>query len=94
MHNVLFDLLDKCVVVYIDDILIYSRSIAEHKQYLEKVFALLAKNKLRLKDSKCALFLESVEFLGHKINKDGIFVEEGKIEAVKDWKQPETVNQV
>ena len=57
MNNVLFDLLDVCVVVYIDDILIYSKSIAEHKKDLAKVFSLLEKNKLRLKESKCSLFL-------------------------------------
>ena len=59
---------------------------------MEKVFDLLDKNKLRLKESKCSLFLESVEFLGHQIDQEGIKVEEGKIEAIKDWKAPETVN--
>ena len=57
MNNVFFDLLDSCVVVYIDDILIYSKTVEQHKIDLAKVFALLEKNKLRLKESKCSLFL-------------------------------------
>ena len=57
MNNVFFDLLDSCVDVYIDDILIYSKTVEQHKTDLAKVFALLEKNKLRLKDSKCSLFL-------------------------------------
>ena len=83
MNNVFFKLLDSCVVVYIDDILIYSKSVAQHKKDLEKVFKLLNKNILKLKEEKCSLFLESVEFLGYQIDAEGVQVEEGKIEAIK-----------
>jgi hypothetical protein len=64
MNTTFFDLLDQGVLIYLDDILIYSRTIDQHKALLDKVFAKLAENKLYIKESKCALFLESVEFLG------------------------------
>ncbi len=75
MNHVFFDLLDKGVLVYLDDVLIYSKTIQEHKELLREVFDILKKNKLYVKESKCALFLESVEFLGVTINKDGMQME-------------------
>lgn len=60
MNRVFFDLLDKGVLVYLDDILIYSRTVEEHKVLLDKVFALLKKYKLYVKEEKCSLFLDSV----------------------------------
>jgi hypothetical protein len=75
MHRVFFDLLDKGVVIYLDDILIYSKSVDEHNDLLQKVFKLLAQFKLYVKAEKCALFLESVEFLGHTIDAKGVHVE-------------------
>ena len=94
MNNMFFDLLDSCVVVYIDDILIYSKTVEQHKLDLERVFEILQKNNFRLKEEKCALFLESVEFLGHQIDAEGIKMEQGKVDVIKEWKQPTTVNQV
>lgn len=74
-NHVFFELLDKGVVVYLDDLLIYSRDVETHKTLLNEVFALLAKNKLYLKDSKCHLYLESVAFLGHVVSSSGVSVE-------------------
>lgn len=75
MNHVFFELLDKGVVVYLDDLLIYSRDIESHKMLLNEVFELLAKNKLYLKDSKCHLYLERVAFLGHVVSSSGVSVE-------------------
>ena len=72
MNQVFFDLLDQGVVCYLDDLLIYSRSVEEHQVLLDKVFALLSKNKLFLKDSKCHLFLEKVNYLGHIVSAQGV----------------------
>ena len=58
------------------------------------VFKLLSEYDLRLKESKCALFLESCEFLGHTVSANGLAVEKGKIEAVETWPQPTCVNEV
>ncbi len=57
MNQMFFELLDVCVLVYLDDILIYSKSLEEHKMHLKKVFSILQKFNFRLKESKCALFL-------------------------------------
>ena len=75
MHRVFFDLLDRGVVIYLDDILVYSKNEDEHKILLNKVFELLNEFKLYVKAEKCALFLQSVEFLGHTIDGNGLNVE-------------------
>ena len=82
MNNVFMHLLDEGVLVYMDDILVYSKSVEEHEVLLNKVFALLRDHELHVKDEKCSLFLESVEFLGHTISNSGISVESGKIDAI------------
>ena len=67
-----FDLLDNCVIVYLDDILIFSRTKEEHLTALNKAFSRLAKFKLGLKESKCSLFLKSAVFLGYIVSAEGI----------------------
>ncbi|GJU06661.1 reverse transcriptase domain-containing protein [Tanacetum coccineum] len=80
--------LDKFVIVFIDDILIYSRSKEEHEDHLRLVLELLRQEKLFAKFSKCEFWLQEVHFLGHVINQDGIHVDPSKIEAVKNWEAP------
>ena len=88
MNNVFFKLLDKCVVVYLDDILIFSNSVEEHKNHLQEVFSLLQKNQLYVKDSKCSFFMEKVKYLGHIVTPSGIEMDSGKVKAVADWSAP------
>ena len=88
MNRLFFDLLDKGVFIYLDDILDYSKTVAEHKLLLQQVFALLERYKLHVKAKKCALFLESVEFLGYKVDTKGLHVEQGKIQAIEKWPTP------
>lgn len=61
---------------------------------MAKVFDILAENKLNVKESKCALFLESCKFLGHVVSAEGISMERGKVEAVEKWPVPTCVNEV
>ena len=68
MNNIFFELLDEGVVCYLDNLLVYSRSIEEHIVLLDRVFGLLKRHKLYLKESKCSLFLDRVNFLGHVVS--------------------------
>ena len=94
MNRVFWDLLDRGVLVYLDDILIYSRTEEEHRQLLMEVFDRLRKFKLFIKASKCNLYLESVSFLGYIVSCDGLRVDPTKISTVTSWPTPRTVKDV
>ncbi|GJU18480.1 putative reverse transcriptase domain-containing protein [Tanacetum coccineum] len=90
MNRICRPYLDKFVIVFIDDILIYSKTQKEHVEYLRLVLELLKKEKLYAKFSKCEFWLREVQFLRHVINGNGIHVDPSKIEAVKNWKAHRT----
>ncbi|KAK9053496.1 hypothetical protein SSX86_030130 [Deinandra increscens subsp. villosa] len=94
MNRVCKPYLDKVVTVFIDDILIYSKSKAEHETHLRLVLELLKKEQLYAKYSKCEFWLKEVQFLGHIVNEKGIHVDPSKIEAVKSWCTPTTPTEV
>ncbi|GJU54287.1 putative reverse transcriptase domain-containing protein [Tanacetum coccineum] len=85
---------DKFVIVFIDDILIYSKTKEDHKVHLGLVLELLRKEKLYAKFFKCEFWLQEVHFLGHIVNQNGIHVDPNKIEAVKNWKTPTTPSEI
>jgi hypothetical protein len=94
MNKVFMEVLDKFVVVFIDDILIYSKSVEEHKQHLRVVLEKLGAHKLYAKFSKCEFWLEEVTFLGHILTTEGVAVEPEKVEAVSNWQQPTNVSEI
>jgi hypothetical protein len=94
MNSVFMTEVDKFVVVFIDDILIYSKNEKEHTKHLRIVLQRLRDHKLYAKFSKCEFWLNSVKFLGHTISKDGISVDPSKVQEVMDWKPPKSVHQI
>ncbi|XP_071924914.1 uncharacterized protein [Coffea arabica] len=94
MQRVFKKYLDQFVVVFIDDILIYSKTREEHVKHLEIVLQILREQKLYVKFSKCEFWLDEISFLGHKVSKEGIAVDPAKVEAVMNWKQPESPTEV
>ena len=94
MNKVFRPFLDRFVIVFIDDILVYSKSEAEHAKHLRFVLQTLREHQLYAKFSKCEFWLEQVAFLGHVVSKDGIQVDPKKIEAVADWPRPTTVIEI
>jgi hypothetical protein len=94
MNLVLMPYLDKFVVVFIDDILIYSRSTEEHAEHLRSLLQTLRERQLYAKFKKCEFWLEEVAFLGHVISGKGIAVDPSKVEAVLAWEPPTNVTEI
>ncbi|GJP46783.1 hypothetical protein CLOM_g6026 [Closterium sp. NIES-68] len=94
MNHILRPLLDECVVVYLDDILIYSRDMKQHVEHLRRVFEILRRERFYVKLSKSEFALEKVQFLGHLVSAQGVHVDPKKIEAVRTWKTPENVKEL
>ncbi|KAL8114289.1 hypothetical protein AgCh_021224 [Apium graveolens] len=94
MNRVFHDYLDKFVVVFIDDILIYSRSREEHEEHLRIVLEILREKKLFAKFSKCEFWLEEVAFLGHIVSGRGIELDPAKFEAITNWPRPSNMTEI
>ncbi|TYK21928.1 ty3-gypsy retrotransposon protein [Cucumis melo var. makuwa] len=94
MNRVFREFLDTFVIVFIDDILIYFKTEAEHEEHLRMVLQTLRDNKLHEKFSKCEFWLKQVSFLGHVVSKAGVSMDPAKIEAVTSWLRPSTVSEV
>jgi hypothetical protein len=91
MNDIFREWLDDFVVIYIDDILIYSSSMEEHAEHLRKVFQRLRENKLYAKLEKCEFGVTEVDFLGHRITQDGLVMDDHKVKAILDWEPPKSV---
>ncbi|GJY69697.1 putative reverse transcriptase domain-containing protein [Tanacetum coccineum] len=94
MNRVCKTYLDKFVIVFIDDILIYSKNKTEHEEHLKAILELLKKEKLYAKFSKCEFWIPKVQFLGHVIDSRCIHVDPAKIESIKDWASPKTPTEI
>ena len=94
MNSVFMPELDKFVVVFIDDILIYLENEEDHAEHLRIVLARLREHKLYAKFSKCEFWLRKVPFLGHVLLENGISVDPSKVQEVLDWKAPTSITEV
>jgi hypothetical protein len=94
MNRMLHEFLDDFVVVFLDDILIYSKTEKEHERHLRLVLSALRKNQFYGKLKKCAFWLSEVAFLGHVISQQGIAVDPKNVMAVVEWKRPSSVSEI
>jgi len=94
MNDALKPFLDNFVIVYLDDILIFSNTVEEHEQHLRQVLRKLADHQLYAKASKCEFFRTEVDFRGHIVGADGLKMEPSKIKAISDWPTPANVTKV
>ncbi|KAL1023304.1 hypothetical protein UPYG_G00038970 [Umbra pygmaea] len=93
MNEVFRDLLNQSVVVYIDDILVFSSSYDQHVQHVREVLTRLRAHQLFVKAEKCQFHQRAVSFLGYGITDSGVRMEEDKVEAVRSWPVPSTVKE-
>jgi len=91
VNDIFWEWFDDFVVIYIDDILIYSSSLKEHVEYLRKVFQRLRENKLYAKLEKCEFGVTEMDFLGHKITQEGLKMDDHKVKAILDWEPLKSV---
>ena len=94
METCLGDLNLHWCIIYLDDIVIFSKDLVSHLERLETVFWKLEEAGLKLKPSKCELFQRQLAYLGHIISAEGVATDEGKIEAIKNWPTPSNVMEV
>lgn len=94
MNDIFREFLDQFVIVYLDDILIYSKTREEHLQHLQQVLQILRKHRLYAKLSKCEILKQKVEYLGHYISSEGISVDLRKVTVVKEWPIPTNISEL
>jgi hypothetical protein len=94
MNNVLSKFLDKFVLVFIDDILIYSKNREEHEEHLRLVLQVLREHQLYAKFSKCDFFQKQIHYLGHVMSKEGVAVDPDKIRYIMEWPTPKDVSDI
>jgi len=94
MNRILFPLIGKCVFNFIDDILIYSKTVEEHIEHIKQVLAIFKEHKLKINIEKCHFMQTEVEVLGHKVSDQGLSPQDSKIEAIRNWKEPTNVHEL
>ncbi|GBG65972.1 hypothetical protein CBR_g54951 [Chara braunii] len=94
MNRIFHDHLDKFVVVYLDDILIFSKSVEEHAQHVKTVLSLLRRHKYKVNLEKCEFGCTKILYLGHEVSAEGIRPEDAKVASIRDWPRPQTVTEV
>jgi len=94
MNNVFSDLLDVCIVVYLDDILIYSDNITQHWSHIKEVLKRLQKAGLYAKAEKCEFHSNSMEYLGYVLSPSGLMMSDMKVKTIQEWSEPKKIKNI
>ncbi|GBG87032.1 hypothetical protein CBR_g44489 [Chara braunii] len=94
MNRIFHDYLDKFVIVYLDDILIFSKTVEEHAAHLDKVLSLLRQHKFKINSEKCEFGRTRVLYLGHEISAEGLKPDDAKVASIRDWPRPQSVTEM
>jgi len=94
MNNIFSDLLDVCVIIYLDDILIYSNNMSEHHQHVKEVLKHLCKTGLYAKVEKCEFHSKLVEYLGYILSPSGLTMSDDKMKIIQNWPEPKKVKDI
>jgi hypothetical protein len=94
MNGVFRDYLEKFVIVFLDNVLVYSKTEEEHEQHLRMVLQVLREHQLYAKLSKCSFYQRWIHYLGHIISEEGITVDPEKVQAIREWPMPRNVAEV
>ena len=94
MNKTLQPFLDQFVIVFIEDILIYSSSPEEHEQHLQTILQILREKQLYVKFSKCEFWMEEIAFLGHVVSKEGVQPDRAKVKSILEWEPPKNVSEI
>ncbi|GBG70429.1 hypothetical protein CBR_g6557 [Chara braunii] len=94
MNRIFRDYLDKFVIVYLDDILIFSRTVDEHVAHLDKVLSLLRQHKFKINGEKCEFGRTRILYLGHEISAEGLKPDDAKVASIRDWPRPQSVTEI
>ncbi|GBG90761.1 hypothetical protein CBR_g51267 [Chara braunii] len=94
MNRIFHDYLDKFVIVYLDDILIFSRTVEEHVGHLDKVLSLLRQHKFKINGEKCEFGRARILYLGHEISAEGLKPDDAKVASIRDWPRPQSVTEM
>ena len=94
MNDILGDLLDKCIMVYLDDILVYSDNLKEHKEHIRELLRCLRKHGLYAKVNKCKWHRDSVEFLRYILMNLGLTMAHEKVKIIQEWLEPQNIKDI
>ena len=94
MNDIFSDLLNVCIMIYLDDILIYLNNMSEHHQHVKEVLKCLCKAGLYAKAKKCKFHSESVEYLGYILSPSGFIMFDNKVKIIQDWPEPKKVKDI
>ena len=94
MNNIFSDLLDVYIMIYLDDILIYSNNMSKHHWHMKEVLKHLRKAGLYAKAEKCEFYSESVEYLGYILSPSGLTMSDDKVKIIQDWPEPKKVKDI